>query len=85
MEQSCTRYHRCQFMAKFEFHPELFAYRTEIMTILANAGFDWFVDYASIDLDHEAFGFEICGVPDETDALRMMRALMGALPGWVAG
>ena len=55
------------------------------MAILANAGFSWFVGYASIDLDHEAFGFDICGVPDETDALRMMRVLMGGLPCWVAG
>jgi len=69
-------------MIAFQFHTELFEFRARAMQALSAAGFDWFLDYTSVDLDHERFGIEVCGIQEEPKAEQILSALRPAFPSW---
>lgn len=69
-------------MSHIQFHPELFDHRSDAIDALAAAGFHWLVDYTAVDLDHERFGIEVCGIPEKAMALRIRRVLHAAFPAW---
>ena len=66
----------------FEFYPELFEHRSRASELLEAAGYTWFSDFSSIDLLHEEYGLEICGVQNEEDVKPIMEALQEGFPHW---
>lgn len=66
----------------FEFYPELFEHRSRASELLETAGYTWFSDYTSIDLLHEEYGLEICGVQNECDVKPIVDALQQGFPHW---
>ena len=58
-------------MSLFAFHPELFEHRTLAFERLAAHQFNWFEHFSSIDLLHDIFGLEVCGIAREADATQM--------------
>ncbi len=68
--------------AGLEFHPELFECRSRASEILAEAGFDWFSHYGSIDLLHEEYGLEVCGIQEESNVELIINAMHSAFPHW---
>ncbi len=66
----------------FEFYPELFEHRNRALELLDAAGFTWFSDFSSIDLRHEEYGLEICGVQKEQDIGPILAALQEGFPHW---
>src|ERR1700760_4190482 len=69
-------------MAYFNFHPELFEQRTMAMERLSDRGYVWLSHYSSVDLLHDLFGLEVCGIPDEKGAREMLEILKGVFPDW---
>ena len=63
-------------MPPFEFHPELFALRDEARGVLQSVELEWLSDYTAIDVVHDLYGLEVCGIRDEADVPRARRALM---------
>lgn len=70
--------------AGFQFHPELFDFRALAMEGLTEAEYQWFSHYSSVDLVHDEYGLEVCGIRHEDDAVAMMGILEKVLPGWRA-
>lgn len=66
----------------FDFYPELFADRTRASELLEEAGYTWFSDYSAIDLLHEEYGLEVCGLRNESDARAVAEALRSGFPHW---
>lgn len=66
----------------FQFHPELFECKGRASEILDTAGFAWFSDYSSIDLLHEEFGLEVCGIHEESNVEPMVDAMRAGFPHW---
>lgn len=64
----------------FQFHADLFDYRNQVSEILAANGYEWMVDYNSIDLEHEVNGLEIFGIASQATALTISQLLRTALP-----
>jgi len=71
-------------MDAFRFSPELFEYRTEIMSVLGQRGFDWLSHYTAVDPLHDVYGLEVCGISDEDDALAILKILIEMYPDWKA-
>ena len=69
-------------MNPFQFEPELFSYRASVIEILNRAGYEWPTHFNSIDLIHDRFGLEVCGIAEKRDALGMLRILRQALREW---
>ncbi len=69
-------------MEAFQFHPELFDVRNQVMAVLANGGFTWLSDFSSVDLLHDVYGLEVCGIPNQKNAQAIQRLLRKALPSW---
>lgn len=70
-------------MQEFEFHPDLFALRGEVMEALSDAEFVWLTDYGAIDLAHDIYGLEVCGIREEHDARTIEQILIRMFPDWV--
>ncbi|MDB6021488.1 MAG: hypothetical protein JWQ04_1345 [Pedosphaera sp.] len=66
----------------FDFYPELFADRARASEALEEAGYTWFCDYSAIDLLHEEYGLEVCGLQTEQDARAVAEALRDGFPHW---
>jgi hypothetical protein len=66
----------------FEFHPELFDVRNEALEALADGGYTWLSDFSSVDLLHDIYGLEVCGIPEQRDAQAIERLLRQLLPSW---
>jgi hypothetical protein len=66
----------------FAFHPELFEHRGLASTLLENAGFVWLSDYNSIDVLHNEFGLEVCGICDESKAAAVAQVMTDGFPEW---
>ena len=64
----------------FQFHPELFDVRNEVTEALADGGFTWLSHFGSVDLLHDVYGVEVCGIPLECDARAIERLLRKTLP-----
>ena len=69
-------------MEPLEFHPELFELRNTVLEALAEHGFAWLSDFGSVDLVHDVYGLEVCGIRDETDARRIAELLRALFPAW---
>jgi hypothetical protein len=67
---------------EFQFHPELFECKGRASEVLDTAGFTWFTDYSSIDLLHEEFGLEICGIQEESNVKPIAEAMRAEFPHW---
>lgn len=66
----------------FVFYPELFELRGRASEILADAGFAWFSHHSSIDLLHEEYGVEVCGIHEESSVEPIAREMQTAFPQW---
>lgn len=55
-------------MSDFAFHPELFEHRTLALDALARHDYNWFEHFSSVDLLHDLFGLEVCGIAEKRDA-----------------
>jgi hypothetical protein len=66
----------------FVFYPELFESRSKAFEILDEAGFTWFSHYSSIDLLHEEYGLEICGIQEESSIEAIARSMQAGFPQW---
>jgi len=69
-------------MSSFEFHPELFEQRTLALETLAHQGYHWLEHFSSVDLLHDLFGLEVCGIVEETDAEVILAILEETFPDW---
>ena len=65
-----------------QFHPELFECKGRASEILDTAGFAWFSDYSSIDLLHEEFGLEVCGIHEESSVEPIAKEMRTVFPHW---
>lgn len=72
-------------MDPFRFAPELFHDRNDVITALAEAGFDWLSHYSSVDVLHDVFGIEVCGIHEKDDAVRILDLLIEMFPSWKPG
>jgi hypothetical protein len=66
----------------FQFHPELFESKGRATEILESAGFAGFSDYSAIDLLHEEFGLEVCGIHEESSVEPIAQAMRAGFPHW---
>jgi hypothetical protein len=66
----------------FSFYPELFDQRADAADVLADEGIEWFTSYTSIDLLHEEYGLEVCGIQQEADLETIAEILREAFPHW---
>jgi hypothetical protein len=64
-------------MSSFAFYPDLFQVRTDAMEALAAAGLEWMSDFASVDVLHDLYGLEVCGVQTEDHAKQVLGLLQG--------
>jgi hypothetical protein len=69
-------------MEPFEFHPELFELRNAVLETLAENGFVWLSDFSAIDLCHDTYGLEVCGIRNEEDARSIAALLARLFPTW---
>ncbi len=69
-------------MKAFRFEPELFVYRPDVVNALGEAGFEWLVDFTAVDVLHDLFGLEVCGIAKEADAQRIEKLLRQMFPAW---
>jgi hypothetical protein len=65
-----------------QFHPELFECKGKASELLDAAGLVWFSDYSSIDLLHEEFGLEVCGIHEESSVEPIAQAMRLGFPHW---
>ena len=72
-------------MKEFPFHPELFGEMSRLLEALAEAGYRWFSDYGSIDLEHEDYGLEVTGIRGIEGALGIADVLLRTFPAWRYG
>lgn len=70
---------------RFTFASELIGFRGELIGSLSNSGFEVGVDYSSIDILHDVYGFEVCGIQCPENAMQITRELMRLFPGWTPG
>jgi hypothetical protein len=68
-------------MTGFIFRPSLLENRTRAMEILEAAGFRWFANYSSIDLDHTDNFMEVCGIQDYETAQAIGRVIHKSFAG----
>jgi hypothetical protein len=66
----------------FAFHAELFELRTGVLELLADHGYVWLSDFGSIDLAHDIYGIEVCGIREESDARAIERLLRKRFSSW---
>jgi hypothetical protein len=66
----------------FAFHPELFEHRTLALEALAAHDLHWFEHFSSVDLLHDLFGLEVCGIIDQRDAELALCVLQETFPEW---
>ena len=62
-------------MSAFTFHPDLFEHRNDALAALDEAGYQWMTDFSTIDVLHDLYGLEVCGIKDEDDAQRILELL----------
>jgi hypothetical protein len=69
-------------MEPFAFHAELFELRNVVLEMLADHGFAWLSDFGSIDLLHDVYGLEVCGIREEADAHAIEGLLRQKFSSW---
>ena len=71
-------------MDAFRFSPELFEVRSDVLTALERAGFQWFSHFFSVDCLHDLHGIEVCGIREQDDAAAIRQLLMEMFPDWIS-
>lgn len=66
----------------FQYRPELLEARVVALTALADAGYTWLSDFGAVDVVHDAFGLEVTGIDDESEAAKILFVLMQTFPEW---
>jgi len=66
----------------FSFHSDLFEYRTKAMEVLSHRGIEWLEHYSAIDLLHNEFGLEVCGIKEKENGTAILRILKNAFSEW---
>ncbi len=69
-------------MNEFQFHGDLFKFRSCILERLAAGGYCWPDHFGSVDLVHDLYGLEVAGVAQETDAIEIESLLRSQFPDW---
>jgi hypothetical protein len=69
-------------MQLFKFEPALFGHRADAQEALSRSGYDWFAQFSTIDLLHDVFGIEVCGIAKESDAVKIAEVLRRTFPSW---
>src|SRR5262249_18558776 len=69
-------------MQPFVFHPELFEVRNGVLEMLAENGYEWLSDFGSVDLAHDIYGIEVCGIREQPEALAIQALLRSRFPSW---
>jgi len=67
------------------FHPELFEHKASAMERLESAGFTWLSDFTAIDLLHQDYRIEVCGIREERAANEIAELLSGLFRDWRYG
>jgi hypothetical protein len=67
------------------FFSELSGHRNEVVTELHDQGYDHLIHYASVELLHDTYGIEVCGIPKEEDAEEILAILRQMFPSWTEG
>ena len=70
-------------MTEFNFHPELFEQRAMAIKALSEHGFNWLEHFSSVDLLHDLFGLEVCGIAQKPLAASILRVLERVFPEWI--
>jgi hypothetical protein len=65
-----------------QYHPELFECKNRLVSALFDAGYVWMTDYSSIDLCHDVYGLEICGIKNSSDIKNIAKIFKKAFPDW---
>ena len=68
--------------ATFAFHLALFEHRAAALAALEDAGFCWLEQFSAVDLDHENYGLEVCGIHQRADAEKILGILRRLFPAW---
>lgn len=69
-------------MSTFSFHPELLEERQRVLEELGDADYAWPNDFGAVDLLHDVYGLEVCGIAAEPDARCILRLLKQLYPEW---
>jgi hypothetical protein len=69
-------------MNELRFSPELFEHRSEALEVLAERGFELLADFATVDVLHDLYGIEVCGIPEEETARRILGVLRAQFAAW---
>ncbi len=69
-------------MSSFAFHPELLEHRSKALDVLADHEFQWLDNFSCVDLVHDLFGLEVCGIRERDDAVAILRLLERQFPEW---
>jgi hypothetical protein len=69
-------------MTQFAFHPDLFERRNRALQALADRGYTWMEHFGSVDLLHDLYGLEVCGIPKESDSTAILGLLQKLFPDW---
>lgn len=72
-------------MQPFAFESALFDHRAEATDALSRAGYQWLVNFSTIDLMHDVFGIEVCGISEESEAPCIQDVLRRTFPAWKHG
>ena len=67
------------------FSSERLEHRNRVVAELREQGFDWLTHYASVDVLQDTYGIEVCGIPDEDDAVNILGVLRRMFPSWTEG
>ena len=69
-------------MEPFEFHPELFEFRSAVLETLAERGLNWPSDFGAVDLQHDVYRSEVTAIRRESDARAIEAVLRPMFPNW---
>jgi hypothetical protein len=83
--QPANRGFRAETADGYRFCPELFEVRADVLASLDNAGYKWSSHFSSVDLLHDLYGVEVCGILERTDAVAIQQLLRAKFPTWRTG
>jgi hypothetical protein len=66
----------------FQFRGELFEDRAIAIEKLAEAGIEWLTGFSSVDLLHEEYGLEVCGIKERDDLDTVADVMRETFPHW---
>jgi hypothetical protein len=69
-------------MKPFEFHAELFEFRSSVLETLSDNGFAWLSEFGAIDPLHDVYGLEVTAIREESDAVAITGILRKMFPDW---